>query len=82
MVIDFVKVKIKIVSFTTRHRVSNNIPITLSLLKIIREFMKERVERYMRNQLVTPEIQNTEKSISNPGNTEYKSSCLEVFFNK
>ena len=44
--------------------------------------MKERIERYMRNQLVTPEIQNTEKSISNPGNTEYKSSCLEVFFNK
>ena len=59
MVIDFVKVKIKIVSFTTRHGVSNNIPITLSLLKIIREFMKERIERYMRNQLVTSEIQNT-----------------------
>ena len=52
MVIDFVKVKIKIVSFTTRHRVSNNIPITLSLLKIVREFMKERIERYMRNQVV------------------------------
>ena len=59
MVIDFVKVKIKKISFTTRHRVSNNIPITLSLLKIIRDFMKERTERYMRNPLVTLEIQNT-----------------------
>ena len=82
MVIEFVKVKIKIVSFTKRHGVSNNIPITFSLLKIIREFMKERIERHMRNQLVTSEIQNTEKSISDAGNTEYKSSRPEVFFNK
>ena len=44
--------------------------------------MKERIERYMRNQLVTSEIQNTEKSISDAGNTEYKSSRPEVFFNK